>query len=391
MGILASSPELANVVRSRMGQPVQMANGGQNVTNYMSAIRDLAARGDKATLNNIARDQRLPRSVQMAAANALTGRTVPGQVPTVSDAERMAANRSNLAALRAAQGLGQGATVPMSGGITNTTPAIDARSNLAAFRAAQGLDQGANTDFGSSGSSSSSTTEAPLSEEERMAANRSNLAALRASTPAGLKRRSDAAMGLNDDPYLNEDGSERLFRDPITGNLTSATARNIDASISARLSDDVGPPKTEAEKLAEGPSTFGAARSVSTLDPGAQKEADATLPETTIDPATQDPGVRAGITGTEPPKKVKKKKTAVETALDIALENETADAQAEKTVIGAKTNENINAAIASALETQQSNATDKEKAEKLQALIDANQDKHIVKNREAIESLKNGK
>ncbi len=35
--------------------------------------------------------------------------------------------------------------------------------------------------------------------------------------------------------------------------------------------------------------------------------------------------------------------------------------------------------------------TDREKAEKIQALIDANQDKRIVKNREAIESLKNGK
>ena len=35
--------------------------------------------------------------------------------------------------------------------------------------------------------------------------------------------------------------------------------------------------------------------------------------------------------------------------------------------------------------------TDRENAEKIQALIDANQDKHIVKNREAIESLKNGK
>lgn len=100
-GILASSPELANVVRQRMGQPVQMANGGQNVTNYMSAIKDLAAKGDKATLNNIARDQRLPRSVQMAAANALTGRSgVPGQIQMVSDAERMAANRGNLGALR---------------------------------------------------------------------------------------------------------------------------------------------------------------------------------------------------------------------------------------------------------------------------------------------------
>ena len=33
--------------------------------------------------------------------------------------------------------------------------------------------------------------------------------------------------------------------------------------------------------------------------------------------------------------------------------------------------------------------TDREKAEKLQSLIDANQDTHIVRNREAIESLKN--
>ena len=102
-GILASSPELSNVVRQRMGQPVQMANGGQNVTNYMSAIKDLAAKGDKATLNNIATDQRLPRSVQMAAANALAGRSgVPDQIQAapVSDADRMAANRANLGALR---------------------------------------------------------------------------------------------------------------------------------------------------------------------------------------------------------------------------------------------------------------------------------------------------
>ena len=35
--------------------------------------------------------------------------------------------------------------------------------------------------------------------------------------------------------------------------------------------------------------------------------------------------------------------------------------------------------------------TDREKAEKIQSLIDANQDTHIVKNREAIESLKTGK
>jgi hypothetical protein len=54
----------------------------------------------------------------MAAANALTGRSgVPGQIQAapMSDAQRMAANRANLSALRSAQGLGQGAqldTVP---------------------------------------------------------------------------------------------------------------------------------------------------------------------------------------------------------------------------------------------------------------------------------------
>ena len=35
--------------------------------------------------------------------------------------------------------------------------------------------------------------------------------------------------------------------------------------------------------------------------------------------------------------------------------------------------------------------TDKEKAEKLQALIDSNQNKHIIKNRQDIEKLKDGK
>jgi len=76
-GILASSPELSNVVRQRMGQPVQMANGGMNandtISNQLMAIQQLRGMGDKATLTNIARDQRLPRSVQMAAANALSG------------------------------------------------------------------------------------------------------------------------------------------------------------------------------------------------------------------------------------------------------------------------------------------------------------------------------
>jgi len=390
MGILASSPELANVVRRRMGQPVQMANGGQNVTNYMSAIRDLAAKGDKATLNNIARDQRLPRSVQMAAANALTGRTVPGQVPTVSDAERMAANRANLGALRGR--VGQDALTDQAMAQIN---AANRPSTPPVTFAERGIQGPPNIDaMGNVNTSTDDAMQAAMQANvdtsgpsliDRGIASAGNIMDMIRNaipdakgyadppsstlTPRGVKDRRALAMGLEDDP-----------------NLRSELQKNIDASISARLSDDGGPPKTEAEKLAEGPSTFGAARSVSTLDPGAQKEADAALPETTIDPATQDPGVRAGITGTEPPKKVKKKKTAVETALDIALENETADAQAEKTVIGAKTNENINAAIASALETQQSNATDKEKAEATDSIlgITADKRKERVKARQAL-------
>ena len=77
MGILASSPELMNVVQQRQ-QPVQMAQGGpvnvnDTISNQLMAIQQLRGMGDRATLNNIAADKRLPRSVQMAAANALAG------------------------------------------------------------------------------------------------------------------------------------------------------------------------------------------------------------------------------------------------------------------------------------------------------------------------------
>ena len=68
------------------------------------------------------------------------------------------------------------------------------------------------------------------------------------------------------------------------------------------------------------------------------------------------------------------------------MSNETADAQAEKTVIGAKSSENINAAIASALETQQSDASDKDKAETTDSIlgITAKTRKERVKARQAL-------
>ncbi len=156
MGILASSPELMLAAQRGATQPLKMNQGG-SVGQYMQTIQQLKQAGDKATLNNIATDQRLPRSIQMAAANALSGISGSSQAipvmddnPPVSDAERMAANRSNLAALRSAQGLGQGANVSMDLSPPPSAPMSDAermaanRSNLAALRSAQGLGQGAN-------------------------------------------------------------------------------------------------------------------------------------------------------------------------------------------------------------------------------------------------------
>lgn len=107
MGILASSPQLVTAAQKAMmqGQPMKAQTGasvntGGSVGDYMQAIQQLKQAGDKATLNNIAADQRLPRSVQIAAGNALFGISGPSQAAPVSDTERMAANRSSLGALR---------------------------------------------------------------------------------------------------------------------------------------------------------------------------------------------------------------------------------------------------------------------------------------------------
>tara|TARA_E500000318_G_scaffold106463_1_gene114497 strand:+ start:870 stop:2537 length:1668 start_codon:yes stop_codon:yes gene_type:complete len=60
------------------GQPMKAQTGASvnlngSISNQLMAIQQLRGMGDRATLNNIATDKRLPRSVQMAAANALAG------------------------------------------------------------------------------------------------------------------------------------------------------------------------------------------------------------------------------------------------------------------------------------------------------------------------------
>ena len=354
-GILASSPELYNVVRQRMGQPVQMANGGQNVTDYMSAIRDLAAKGDKATLNNIARDQRLPRSVQMAAANALAGRTVPGQIQTapVPNADRMAANRANLGALRGR--VGQDALTDQAMAQINAANRSSEPSLIDQGIAAANKGMGTVNEF----LYGTDTERTPI--QTGLRALDTGVRAVTSS--AGNLMSGDFMRPVTDyltTPQLTEEGVRQA-------DIAALTAKDEFGNIP---DDGKMPSETLAATATNGSSTFGTPRPVvTTLDPGAQAEADAALPETTIDPATQDPGVRAGVTGTEPPKKVKKKKTAVEAAINLAESNETADAQAEKTVVGATNSENVNAAIASALETQQSDASDKDKAEATDSIL----------------------
>mgnify|MGYP001393995723 FL=1 len=152
-GILASSPQLANTVANR--QPVRMANGGTNT--YTAAVQRAVQAGDKRALQELAKPvnygaaartpdgQNALRLARQALAQSTRISTDTAVDAPISDAERMAANRSNLAALRAAQGLGQGATVPATIDLPLSEAEQNAatRSNLAAFRAKQGLDQGA--------------------------------------------------------------------------------------------------------------------------------------------------------------------------------------------------------------------------------------------------------
>jgi len=150
-GILASSPQLANTVANR--QPVRMSNGGTNT--YTAAVQRAVEAGDKRALQELAKPvnygaaartpdgQNALRLARQALAQSTRISTDTAVDTPISDAERMAANRSNLAALRAAQGLGQGADLSMPKNIADPDPVIDARKNLAALRAAQGLDQGA--------------------------------------------------------------------------------------------------------------------------------------------------------------------------------------------------------------------------------------------------------
>jgi len=268
-GILASSPQLANTVANR--QPVRMANGGTNT--YTAAVQRAVQAGDKRSL------QELAKPINYGAA----ARTPDGQ------------NALRLATQALAQSTQISTDTAIDAPVSFAERGIQGPPNIDAM----GNVNTSNDDAMQAAMQANVDTSGPSLLDRGIAAVRDAIPDAKGYadppsttlTPRGIKERGALAMGLEDDP-----------------NLRSDLQKNIDASISARLSDDGAPPQTEAEKLAQGSSTFGTARPVATtLDPGAQAEADAALPETTIDPATQDPGVRAGVIGSEGGKKTKPK------------------------------------------------------------------------------------
>lgn len=81
MGILASSPELANVAAQR--QPVRMAQGGDvNLQTIMGELQQLQKQGDSVSLRRIASDPKFPDVVKRAASN-LADSLRPDSVPLI--------------------------------------------------------------------------------------------------------------------------------------------------------------------------------------------------------------------------------------------------------------------------------------------------------------------
>ena len=238
MGILASSPQLANVVRQRMGQPVQMAHGGyhppRSPMGRMSTSRRPAAGDVRIPLADLV--DRLPKSGFarpaldrfMAAASddipstgigAIRGRAQQDALTDLamrsirqggspfgdddgsrqmSDAERMAANRASLGALRGRVGQDALTDQAMSAIAAGGSPrdgieAIDPRitDSVAALTALRGK------------------ARADALSDEAMAQMLSNPLTStsdtrRASPPPALVagQRGNLAMGMIDDPSL---------------------------------------------------------------------------------------------------------------------------------------------------------------------------------------------
>jgi len=96
MGILASSPELANAAAQR--QPVRMADGGMNTTSFTSAVQRAVQAGDRAALRELAnpanygeaaKTQDGQNAIKMAAQaiNRAASNNAPAQISTAPTVE----------------------------------------------------------------------------------------------------------------------------------------------------------------------------------------------------------------------------------------------------------------------------------------------------------------
>ena len=274
-GILASSPQLANTVANR--QPVRMANGGTNT--YTAAVQRAVQAGDKRSLQELAKPinygaaartpdaqnalrlatQALARSTQISTDAAIDA--------PVSDAERMAANRGNLAALRAAQGLDQGATVPAT---TDNSPSILDRGIAAAKSAVTGDYMRPLTDAIVKGvRSDADSIESILNTDTRMSpanvAARSRVPSMDDNPPdatgnvfreaqeARAKAIADANMGETIPPFGDEFGNiapdGTMPGETLAASTTTpTTGKPLKVST---VDPDAPPPKTAAVKKLE--------------------------------------------------------------------------------------------------------------------------------------------
>ena len=369
MGILASSPQLANVVRQRMGQPVQMAHGGYHPP--------------RSPMGRVSTSRRpVPGSVRIPLIDLLPKSGFAR--PALDDflASSGAARASAPGVVIPSGGLGSLSSPPVmsvrgSGrsrpaGATNVTSVDMPRSGMRSI---------ASRPVMSVRGTGSSVDASPLIDQG-IAAAKSAVSGdfMRPLTDAIVRDVgsdvSSIASFLDTDTRMSPANVAARARIPTMDDNVDDAAM-LQAEIDKRAATDTAGeftdsvPTTAAEQIANAARP----RPVSTivdenLDPGARAEAEAAA-RREIAAGNVDPGEQQGLVGTEgdAPKK-KGKKTNVELAIDLAEGYEQADADASKTVVGAKTSEAANDAIASALQTQNSpDASDKDKADATDAAV----------------------
>ena len=316
MGILASSPQLANVVRQRMGQPVQMAHGGYHpprspmgrvstsrrpvpgsvriplidllpmsgfarpaLDRFMAAAGDdIPSTGIGAIRGKVQQDALTDLAMQSIRrggspfSSAVTGGPRPD---VVERGQRLSEIAS---ADRTAQPVLGDVDPGLLAALTPAEPMSDAermaanRANLAALRSAQGLGQGANVSIPTGGG----IADTDVADDTRRNANIDALRNLR--TAVAVRQGRDTALDPTLDPTLEFATSVGMLQDdPELGNRPPAALGQAgqptageELAASSRIftdPDEIFPDTTA-------PPTDGTPRKVSTTDPDEKQPAE---------------------------------------------------------------------------------------------------------------------